>query len=137
MQVLPPTVWEENVMRYGTYLLVVAGIFMLFTDAQAFNNHNTQYPERVQGIFQTIHQDDAVIEHIQWIPGNACACPAVRCSFMNETSPPCQVSCASGESAVCQCATCRGAGGIVSLVGVNSCRCVASPSSGSRERRSR
>ena len=70
-------------------------------------------------------------ERIQWwTPANACACPAVQCSFMSGSSPPCQVSCGARQSAVCQCATCQGAGGIVSLVGYNSCSCVSPPSRG-------
>jgi len=118
-------------MRHGTSLLVVAGLLLFFTEAHALNNHNAWHADSAQGVLPTVHQEGAVTERIQWIPGNACGCPAVRCEFMNESSPPCQVSCASRQSAVCQCATCQGVGGIVSLVGVNSCHCVTHPSSGS------
>jgi hypothetical protein len=80
----------------------------------------------------------AVTERIQWwAPANSCACPAVQCPFLNEASPPCQVSCGSRQSAVCQCATCQGVGGIVSLVGFNSCSCVSPPPRGSTGGRSR
>ena len=75
--------------------------------------------------------DGAVTETIQWAPANSCACPAVQCPFMNGSSLACQVSCASRQSAVCQCATCQGIGGIVKLSGFNSCRCVSPPPSGS------
>jgi hypothetical protein len=80
----------------------------------------------------------AVTERIQWWgQANACACPAVQCSFMSESSPPCQVACGARQSAVCQCATCQGVGGIVSLVGYNSCYCVSPSPRGSPGGRSR
>jgi hypothetical protein len=86
----------------------------------------------------SVYMAGAVTERIQWWgPANACACPAVQCSFMSESSPPCQVSCGARQSAVCQCATCQGAGGIVSLVGYNSCYCISPPPRGSTGGRSR
>jgi hypothetical protein len=117
-------------MRHGTHLLVIAGLLLLFTEAHALNNHNAWHTDSTQDVLPVVRQDGVITESIQWIPGNACACSAVRCSFMNESSPPCEVSCASGQSAMCQCAICQGAGGIVSLVGVNSCRCITLPPSG-------
>jgi hypothetical protein len=85
-----------------------------------------------------VHMAGAVTERIQWWgPANACACPSVQCSFMSEASPPCQVSCGARQSAVCQCATCQGVGGIVSLVGSNSCYCVSPPARGGTGGRSR
>jgi len=130
-------VQEENAMRHGTHLLVVAGLLLLFTEAHALNHHNAWPAGSAQDVLRAVHQDGAVTESVQWAPGNACACPAVRCPFMNESSPPCQVSCASRQSAVCRCATCQGAGGIASLVGFNSCHCVTHPPSGSTGRRRR
>jgi hypothetical protein len=85
-----------------------------------------------------VYMAGAVTERIQWWgPANACACPAAQCSFMSEASPPCQVSCGARQSAVCQCATCQGVGGIVSLVGFNSCYCVSPTPRGSPGGRSR
>lgn len=85
-----------------------------------------------------VYMAGAVTERIQWWgPANSCACPAVQCSFMSESSPPCQVACGSRQSAMCQCATCQGVGGIVSLVGYNSCYCVSPPPRGSPGGRSR
>lgn len=49
---------------------------------------------------------------------NACGCPAVNCSEL-QRSPACQVSCAKGRSAYCQCGSCTG----ISLSSANSCTC--------------
>ena len=93
-------------MRHGANLLVVAVLLLLFSKAHAFKNDSAWYADGGQDVLPAVHQDIAVIDRIQWTPGNACACSAVRCSFMNESSPPCEVSCAPRQSAVCQCATC-------------------------------
>jgi hypothetical protein len=57
----------------------------------------------------------------QWpqVPqANACACPAITCSEL-QRSDACQVSCARGRSAYCQCGSCNG----ISLSSPNSCGC--------------
>jgi hypothetical protein len=89
--------------------------------------HMSSVTHAADGMRPAVHQEGTVTERIQWGGANACACPAVHCAFLNASSPPCQVSCGARQSAVCQCATCQGVGGIVSLSGVNSCYCVAPP----------
>lgn len=49
---------------------------------------------------------------------NACACPAITCSEL-QRSPACQVSCARGKSAYCQCGSCNG----IRLSSANVCVC--------------
>jgi hypothetical protein len=49
---------------------------------------------------------------------NACACPAITCSAL-QRSPACQVSCARGKSAYCQCGSCNG----IRLSSANVCVC--------------
>jgi hypothetical protein len=122
-------------MRHGLHLLMVAGLLVLFGVAHAMHTHGVWQADGTPDLPQTVQQAEAVIEHIQWGGGNSCACPAVNCSFMNASSPPCQVSCGARQSAVCQCATCQGAGGIVRMSGFISFYCVTPPSSGSREER--
>ena len=117
-------------MGHGTHLLVVAVLLLLFSEAHALKNHSAWHADGAQDILTAVHKDVAVTEKIQWAPANSCACPAVQCPFMNGSSPACQVSCASRQSAVCQCATCQGIGGIVKLSGFNSCRCVPPQPSG-------
>ena len=128
---------EEKAMRYGPYLCIVAVLLVSFAEAHALNYHNAWHAESAPDVLPAVQQEGAVTERIQWGGGNACACPAVQCAFMSASSPPCQVSCAARQSAVCQCATCQGAGGIVSLSGFNSCQCVTHPSSGSQGGRRR
>src|SRR5262245_3913507 len=48
---------------------------------------------------------DAAWQHVA--QANACACPAINCSEL-QRSPACQVSCARGRSAYCQCGSCTG-----------------------------
>ena len=118
-------------MRRGTPLCIVALLLLHFAEAHALTHHNTWHADCAPDVLPAVQQEGAVTERIQWGQGNACACPAVHCSFMNASSPPCQVSCAARQSAVCQCATCQGVGGIVSMSGVNSCRCITPPPSDS------
>jgi hypothetical protein len=57
----------------------------------------------------------------QWrqVPqANACACPAIICSEL-QRSEACQVSCARGRSAYCQCGSCNG----IALSSPNYCGC--------------
>jgi len=57
----------------------------------------------------------------QWQQGpqaNACACPAIICSEL-QRSEACQVSCARGRSAYCQCGSCSG----IALSSPNYCGC--------------
>jgi hypothetical protein len=57
----------------------------------------------------------------QWrqVPqANACACPAIICSAL-QRSEACQVSCARGRSAYCQCGSCNG----IALSSPNYCGC--------------
>ena len=56
----------------------------------------------------------------QWhVPqANACACPGIICSAL-QRSEACQVSCARGRSAYCQCGSCNG---IALSSGVCGCR---------------
>jgi hypothetical protein len=49
---------------------------------------------------------------------NACACPAIICSEL-QRSEACQVSCARGRSAYCQCGSCSG----IALSSPNYCGC--------------
>ena len=100
--------------------------------------HISAVAHAADGMRPAVHQEATVTERIQWwAPANSCACPAVQCSFLSESSPPCQVSCGARQSAVCQCATCQGVGGIVSLVGYNSCYCISPPPRSSPGGRSR
>ena len=123
--------------RHGINLLAVALLLLLFSETHALKSHSTWYADGDKGILTTVDKDIAVMETIQWAPANSCACPAVQCPFMNESSPPCQVSCASRQSAVCRCAMCQGIGGIVRLSGFNSCYCVTPQPSGGAGGRSR
>ena len=59
-----------------------------------------------------------VAEWPQVPPSNSCACLAVICSEL-QWSEACQVSCARGRSAYCQCGSCNG----ISLSSPNSCGC--------------
>ena len=59
-----------------------------------------------------------VAEWPQVSQSNACACPAVNCSAL-QRSDACQVSCARGRSAYCQCGSCNG----ISLSSANYCGC--------------
>ena len=57
----------------------------------------------------------------EWQPvaqANACACPAITCSEL-QRSEACQVSCARGRSAFCQCGSCNG----IALSSPNVCGC--------------
>ena len=49
---------------------------------------------------------------------HACACPAIICSAL-QRSEACQVSCARGRSAYCQCGSCNG----IALSSPNYCGC--------------
>ncbi|HEY5870894.1 MAG TPA: hypothetical protein VI542_35880 [Candidatus Tectomicrobia bacterium] len=55
---------------------------------------------------------------LQVAQANACGCPAIICSEL-QRSPACQVSCARGRSAYCQCGSCTG----ISLSSANVCTC--------------
>ena len=59
-----------------------------------------------------------VVEWPQVTQANACACPAIICSAL-QRSEACQVSCARGRSAYCQCGSCNG----IALSSPNSCGC--------------
>src|SRR6266446_8181050 len=57
-------------------------------------------------------QEPSPLRVAEWpqVPqSNACACPAVTCSAL-QRSEACQVSCARGRSAYCQCGSCNGIG---------------------------
>ena len=59
-----------------------------------------------------------VAEWPQVSQANACACPAITCSEL-QRSEACQVSCARGRSAFCQCGSCNG----IALSSPNYCGC--------------
>jgi hypothetical protein len=66
-------------------------------------------------------KEPSLLRVTQWryVPqGNACACPAIICSDF-QRSEACQVSCARGRSAYCQCGSCNG----IALSSPNYCSC--------------
>jgi len=68
----------------------------------------------------TLHEPSPMLV-AQWqqVPqANACACPGIICSAL-QRSEACQVSCARGRSAYCQCGSCNG----IALSSPNYCGC--------------
>jgi hypothetical protein len=66
-------------------------------------------------------QESSTLRVAAWLQvaqANSCSCPAVTCSEL-QRSAACQVSCARGRSAYCQCGSCTG----ISLSSANYCAC--------------
>jgi hypothetical protein len=117
-------------MPYAKSLGIAVVMLLLFWSQRAIAMEQQGMPERKgsPSSRSAVTKDHAspphessplrVAEWPQVTQANACACPAITCSEL-QRSEACQVSCARGRSAYCQCGSCNG----IALSSPNACGC--------------
>ena len=114
------------VQRLGiaVVMLLVFGSDRAFAIAQQGMQERQGSPSWLSAVTQeraNPPQEPSPLLVAQWphvSQANACSCPAITCSEL-QRSPACQVSCARGKSAYCQCGSCNG----IRLNSANVCVC--------------
>lgn len=117
-------------MPYAKSLGIAVVMLLVFWSQGAIAIAQQGMPERTgsPSSRSSVTKDQANTPHesspmllTQWrqVPqANACSCPAINCSAL-QRSEACQVSCARGRSAYCQCGSCNG----IALSSPNACGC--------------
>jgi hypothetical protein len=117
-------------MPYAKSLGIAVVMLLLLWSQRAIAMEQQGMPERKgrPSSRSAVTQDKANTPHepspmliAEWLhvaQANACACPALICSEL-QRSEACQVSCARGRSAYCQCGSCNG----IALSSPNYCGC--------------
>jgi hypothetical protein len=121
---------ERKAMPSATHFWIAAVMLLVFgsPSAMAMDQPGLQERQGKPSSRSAVPQEHADTPQepspmlvTQWrqVPqGNACACPAIICSAL-QRSEACQVSCARGRSAYCQCGSCNG----IRLSSANVCVC--------------